>query len=295
MSLGLAMACVIYALPQAFAQDIPKPTGWANDFAGVMDSEHQQNLTTLLTELESKTTSEIIVVTVDSIAPYGEHEYARALFDQWKVGKKGKDNGGIILLAVKERRWRIETGYGLEGILPDGRCGEIGRTFMVPYFKEGKFGEGLYQAAAQMAKIISDDAHVELAALKGQGLEPPLAGNPQKEARTDLSFALLLAILFFAWGIFWPTYIGLPLVLMFTGSFLKFNPILASLPMAGCLSALYLRRRVWKHIPASRRRSFWSVGTYGGVGWSGGFGGGSGGFGGFGGGGGGGGGAGGGW
>lgn len=144
-----------------FAENIPQPTGWVNDFANVISSEYRDKLTSLISELEEKTSSEIAVVTVESIAPYDEKEYARMLFDNWKPGKKGKDNGALVLLTIKERRWRIETGYGIEGILPDGLCGEIGRNYMVPYFKDGKYGEGLYYGVLRIHQIISKDINVE--------------------------------------------------------------------------------------------------------------------------------------
>ena len=127
----------------AYSQDIPEPSSWVNDFAGVISPEYKEKLNYLIEELKQKTTAEIAVVTINSIAPYDEKEYARLLFDNWKPGKKGKDNGVLVLLAIKERRWRIETGYGVEGILPDGLCGDIARNYMVPYFKVGKYSEGL--------------------------------------------------------------------------------------------------------------------------------------------------------
>jgi uncharacterized protein len=148
-----------------YAADVPSPVGWVNDFAGVINPEYKERLTSLIDELEQKTSSEIAVVTVSSIAPYDEKEYARMLFDNWKPGKKGKDNGVLLLLSIKERRWRIETGYGVEGILPDALCGEIGRNYMVPYFKEGDFGKGLYQGALKISQVIAKDAHVNLKAL----------------------------------------------------------------------------------------------------------------------------------
>lgn len=157
---------VSLALPFfVYAATIPGPQGWVNDFAGVISQEFKEKLNSLIKELEEKTTSEIAVVTISSIAPYEEKEYARLLFDNWKPGKKGKDNGVLILLAIKERRWRIETGYGIEGVLPDGLCGEIGRNYMVPYFKEARYSEGLYQGALQIAKIIAKDSQVNLRAL----------------------------------------------------------------------------------------------------------------------------------
>lgn len=145
-----------------FAQNIPQPSGRINDFAGVINQEYKDKLNALIQEVDEKTSAEIAVVTVNSIAPYDEKAYAQMLFDSWKPGKIGKDNGVLALLAVKERRWHIETGYGVEGILPDGLCGEIGRNYMVPYFKEGKYAEGLYNGVLQLAGVIANDAKVKL-------------------------------------------------------------------------------------------------------------------------------------
>jgi len=150
-----------------YAQDIPKPIGWVNDFANVISPEYKEKLNSLIEELEQKTTSEIAVVTINSIAPYDEKAYARLLFDNWKPGKKGKDNGVLVLLAIKERRWRIETGYGVEGILPDGLCGEIGRNYIVPYFKEGKYSEGLYKGTLKISQVIAKGTNVNLKTLEG--------------------------------------------------------------------------------------------------------------------------------
>ena len=144
-----------------FAENIPQPYALVNDFANVISSDYRDKLTSLIQELEAKTSVEIAVVTIESISPYDENGYARLLFDNWKPGEKGKDNGVLVLLAVKERRWRIETGYGMEGILPDGLCGEIGRNYMVPYFKDGKYGEGLYYGVLRIYQIISKDINVE--------------------------------------------------------------------------------------------------------------------------------------
>ncbi len=157
---------VFFILPfWGHAQNIPQPVGWVNDFANVIDKGIADKISVLIEEVEQKVSTEIAVVTVNSIASYDEKEYARLLFDNWKPGKKGKDNGILLLLAVKERRWRIETGYGVEGILPDGLCGEIGRNYIVPYFKEGKYSEGLYQGICAISSIVAKDAHITLAAL----------------------------------------------------------------------------------------------------------------------------------
>ena len=173
-----------------YAEKVPQPIGWVNDFAQVLDAGTKDKLNTLITELEEKTTSEIAVVTIASIAPYDEKEYARMLFDQWQPGKKGKDNGVLVLLAVKERRWRIETGYGVEGILPDGLCGDIGRTYMVPYFKQGDYSQGLYRGINTIAGVIAKDAHVTLTGVVDYGV-------PRKESLPANPLATLFIIVVF--------------------------------------------------------------------------------------------------
>lgn len=161
--------CIVFSchVQEGGAIEAPKPVGGVNDFANVIPEEYRRKLEELIREVDEKTSAEIAVVTVQSIAPLDENAYARLIFDTWKIGKKGKDNGVLILLAVKERRWRIESGYGLEGILPDGRCGEIGRAYMVPLFKEGKYGEGLYRGVGAIARIIAKDSGVTLESLAG--------------------------------------------------------------------------------------------------------------------------------
>jgi len=168
------------------AIEAPKPIGRVNDFANVIPEEYRAKLDALIREIDDKTSAEIAVVTVGSIAPLDENGYARLIFDTWKIGKKGKDNGVLILLAVKERRWRIESGYGLEGILPDGRCGEIGRAYMVPLFKEGKYGEGVYRGVGAVARVIAKDSGVTLDSLAGL--------KPAQISRVDNSMSPLEAL-----------------------------------------------------------------------------------------------------
>jgi len=261
----------------AAAEDIPAPDGWVNDFAGVISPEYKEKLTSLISELEQKTTAEIAVVTVNSIAPYDEKEYARLLFDNWKPGKKGKDNGVLVLLAIKERRWRIETGYGVEGILPDGLCGEIGRNYMVPYFKEGRYGEGLYYGVIEIAKIIANNSSVDL-----QGVETSASKNVLE--KPPLFMYIFVPVFFFFWNLPWPFIIGLSFTLFFAYVFFLFFPVLGFLTIAGYIAALFFRYNYLRKLPAYKRNSFFGPQTYGST-YPGGFGGGGFGGGGFGGGG----------
>jgi uncharacterized protein len=117
------------------------------------------------------------------------NEYANRLYETWGIGKKGEDKGVLIFVAIKERKMRIEVGYGLEGIIPDGLAGEIRDRYMIPYLKKDKFGEGLLNGTAAVSQIIAKDAGVKLT-----GQVPVKA---PKKRRSRLSFLPLLFIFFF--------------------------------------------------------------------------------------------------
>jgi uncharacterized protein len=146
----------------ALAQEIPAFQGYVSDYAEVLSPQMRENLTALLQELDQKTTAQIAVLTVPTTRPYDDFQYAVKVFDTWKIGQKGKDNGALFLVAVEDRRVRILTGYGLEGILPDGKVGAILDEFVLPEFREGRFGEGIYKGVWAVALVIAKDAGVEL-------------------------------------------------------------------------------------------------------------------------------------
>ncbi len=283
------LASLFFLTQGLLAESVPQPTGWVNDFANVISGEYRDKLTALIQELEEKTSTEIGVVTIESISPFDEKEYARLLFDNWKPGKKGKDNGVLVLLAIKERRWRIETGYGVEGILPDGLCGEIGRNYMVPYFKDGKYSEGLYYGVAAIAQEIAKDAKTDI-----NNLENVRFPQGKKEG-LPIFLYFFVPVFFFLWNLPWPFLIGLSFTLGFAFAFyFWFSPLIGFLVIIGYIASLVVRYNYLKKLPAHKRKSFFGSQTYGGT-WSGGswssagggFGGGGGGFGGGGGGGGG--------
>jgi uncharacterized protein len=183
-----------------------------------------------------------------------------------------------VLLAVKERRWRIETGYGVEGILPDGLCGEIGRNFMVPYLKDAKYSEGLYYGVVAIAKVISQNAKAYyIDSLQGVRI---ISKSPE----VPVFLYLFAPIFFFVWNLPWPFIIGFPFTLLFAIVFFNTSPILGILVILGYLASLLVRFNYWNKLPPQERKSFFGPQNYGGT-WSGGYGGGGFGGGGFGGGG----------
>ncbi|MBW2017619.1 MAG: TPM domain-containing protein [Deltaproteobacteria bacterium] len=141
---------------------IPKPKGLVNDFADVIPPSYEDRLKALTQELLQKTGVPVVVVTMPDIGGAEYNDYANRLYSSWGIGKKGEDKGVLIFITIKERKMRIETGYGVEGILPDGLVGEIRDKYMIPYLKENKFGEGLLYGAAAVAQVIAKDAGVKL-------------------------------------------------------------------------------------------------------------------------------------
>lgn len=160
----VALFVALTATATFAADKYPSPRDAAvNDFANVIDAENAAKMEALAREILAKTGTAVVVATVPSI---GENEdynmYANGLYKAWGIGKKGEDKGVLIFLTVKERKIRIETGYGVEGILPDGRVGEILDKYVLPFFKEGNYGKGLYNAMYACSAYIAKDANVQL-------------------------------------------------------------------------------------------------------------------------------------
>lgn len=145
------------------ALDWPAPAGSLSDFAGVVDASTADSIEALAAELREKTGTELAVVAVDNLGGESIDPVAVDLFARWGIGKKGRDDGILILLAVSDRRVRIEVGYGLEGILPDGRCGAIIRQVMGPDLSTDRFGTGLLRGSEAIAGVIAADRGVTLA------------------------------------------------------------------------------------------------------------------------------------
>ncbi len=181
----------------AVEPSFPKPTGYVNDFAKVISPAEKARITALIKEVKRKTTAEIAVVTVPTIAPLTKERYAVELYQRWGIGEKGKDNGVLILLSLKERVWKIETGYGLEGALPDMIVSEIGRKIMVPYFKKGEFGKGLLAGTQAIAAGIAKEYNVKLS---GKGILPPPPAASPSPGRSILSIVLTLLFFVFIFG-----------------------------------------------------------------------------------------------
>jgi len=163
----------ILAVP-AVAQTLPQLTEPVNDFAHVIDAESARELDKRIRSLQATTKDVVVVATVDSYAPYASiEEYAVKLFERAGIGQKGQDNGLLIVLAVKERRVRIEVGYGLEGFITDGFSGDTIRQAMLPEFRNGRYGPGLLAGATRLIQRIAEERGVTL-----QDVPAPAVATP---------------------------------------------------------------------------------------------------------------------
>ena len=144
------------------SQDFPKPRGAVNDFANVIPAATENQIEGLCREVWQKTGTAIVDVTIQSIGDNYIEDYANRLYQSWGIGKKGEDKGVLIVNAITERKIRIETGYGVEGILPDGLTGEILDRYAIPSLRKGDYGTAHLNTVQAVAGIIAKDANVEI-------------------------------------------------------------------------------------------------------------------------------------
>ena len=147
--------------PSLFAQEsytvktVPNPktadNTWVSDPASKLSSEDRKRINALINSIEDGTTAEIAVVILPSIGEEVPKDFAVELFNAWGIGKKGKDNGLLLLIVLDQRRWEFETGYGLEGDLPDATLKRIGENKLVPGLRANRMGDGIYDALVAVA------------------------------------------------------------------------------------------------------------------------------------------------
>lgn len=141
------------------ALDVPAPQGYVRDDAGIL-VEYESALEQRLQQLETDTSVEIAVLTIPTLEGEDISLYAGNVFDTWRIGQADIDNGLLILISLNDRAYFFQTGYGLEGTLPDIVLGRMGRDILVPYFREGEYGEGINAVVSEMESYIRKDPSV---------------------------------------------------------------------------------------------------------------------------------------
>jgi uncharacterized protein len=177
----------------------PDPGGYVNDFAGVLSDVQKSRLESYLKQIEARSGVEIVLATLPTIGDYAVEDAATRLYEQWGIGKKGKNQGVLLLDAIQERRIRIEVGYGLEGALPDGKTGAILDREAVPYLREGKRAEAYFAALHAVAAIALEEVGAD-PSIADQGAPP----RPRPAARSRppgaVMFVFTLIVMMFIFG-----------------------------------------------------------------------------------------------
>jgi uncharacterized protein len=164
--------------------DVPPLRGRVNDYANLMPAARVQSLEQRLAQFENETGHQIAVLTVPSLGGEDIEGFGIRVAESWKIGKKGSDNGAILVIAQNDRKLRIEVGYGLEGVLPDAIASRIINEAIVPRFRDGDFADGIEAGVDAIMKVT-----------KGEVLPQAQQKKPQAVAR--FPFGLLLPLLLF--------------------------------------------------------------------------------------------------
>jgi len=145
LAFGLAFAVLLVVGP-AFALAVPSIDGRVNDHAGLLPPERAQHLDQRLGEYEKKTGHQFVLLTVESLEGDALEDFSLRTVEQWKVGRKKVDDGLLLLIVKKERKVRIEVGYGLEGSITDATSSRVIRRIVAPAFRSNDYAGGIEQA-----------------------------------------------------------------------------------------------------------------------------------------------------
>ena len=220
------LACALLASGAA-ALDVPYLTGRVNDDAHLFDASAASDLDRTLKAYEGKTGRQFVVLTVPTLGDDALEDFSIKVARAWKLGRKGQDDGILLLVAKDDHKVRFEVGYGLEGDLPDARCGRIIRDEMVPHFRSGDYAGG-----------VKAGVNAVIGSLNGTYSPPPdpaesgANGRVNGSAPRDLDLGEKIMMSFFVFGIL-GLFEGVGLVTPGMGWFLYFFliPFWAAFPM----------------------------------------------------------------
>ncbi len=186
-------ACPSLAL--AVTPPIPDhPAQYVVDLAGVLDAEARARLNARLKDLEAETTAQMVVLTLNSLEGEPIEGFSHQTAVKWGIGQKGQDNGVLLTVAVKDHKYRIEVGYGLESTLPDSLVGSIGREYLAPNFRKGDYAGGLEAAATEIINKLT--AIPEAAASNAEPTAAAPVTETPSEGKTPPRLILLAIIIF---------------------------------------------------------------------------------------------------
>jgi uncharacterized protein len=184
---GVALLLAPTILSLALALDVPPLRGRVNDYAGLIPADRAQALEQRLARFEHDTGHQIVVLTIPSLKGDSLEDFSIRVADAWKIGKKGFDNGAILLIARDDRKLRIEVGYGLEGVMPDAIASRIIREVITPRFRSGDFAGGIEAGVDAILKVTQGEKLPERA--------PPASGPAASRGASIMTILLITAML----------------------------------------------------------------------------------------------------
>ena len=193
------LAAILLLLPFAGraekVSDLPQPIDYVSDFAHVLSLEAVARIDAICAALDhSAAHAQIAMVTINSLEGDDAAEYANQLEDHWKMGDKGQNRYALVLLAVDDHKYRIETGYGVEGVLNDAKVGDIGRA-MVPDLRAKDYDGAALYAVGTIAQDLADDAHIALDV--DMPAQPESAQAPHHSSVLGKVILLIIVLVFF--------------------------------------------------------------------------------------------------
>ena len=184
---------------QVFAIVAPTSDFYVNDYANLLTEETKDYIISKNVDLQAKTGAQIVVVTVENLEGNSLEDYANELFRSFGIGDKTKNNGILMLLALEEREFRIEVGYGLEGALPDAKSGRIQDEYIIPYLSQNNWNEGIKVGFDALISVISQEYGVDIETATGVHVDNKMQADEVANAifsMIGISFALGIIIKF---------------------------------------------------------------------------------------------------
>lgn len=160
--LGLCLAVGAGAWAQPKIPPAPSSSIYVQDYAGVLSGDTKARINSISGSIAAKTKAQVVVVTIKTLEDTPIEDYGLALMRQWGIGDKNLNNGVLLLVAVGDRQSRIETGYGLEGALPDAKTGRIQDEYMIPYFQKGDYDKGIVNGYAAVVNEVAKEYNLDL-------------------------------------------------------------------------------------------------------------------------------------
>ena len=160
----------------AKALAVPSLTGRVNDYAAMLSPATRQQLDNVLASLEKEDSTQLAVLTINSLEGENLEEFSLQVAEKWRLGQKGLDNGALLIIAKNDRKLRIEVGYGLEGVLTDLTSGRIIRDIITPQFKNGNFDQGVIDGVAAMIAAVRGEFSEQDVASSGKPSEGDISG-----------------------------------------------------------------------------------------------------------------------